>query len=65
MAARNVQPPEFTAGAPRRFDRNLSVAIDHAVIQIEAAEATGDAATARAWRRVLADLEQTIPESGR
>jgi len=66
--------PELTDGRPRpvapdptgpahsRFDRNLSKAIDRAVAQSEAAEATGDAETANAWRRVLADLQRRIPE---
>ncbi len=61
MAASNVQPPKFTAGAPRRFDRNLSRAVDHAIVQVEAAQTAGDAATVRAWRRVLADLQRRIP----
>jgi len=46
-----------------RLDRSLSVALDRATIQAEAAEHAGDAGTARAWRRVLRDLEQRIPES--
>lgn len=48
---------------PRRFDRRLSVAVDRATVQAEAAEAMGDIATARAWRKVLAKLGQRIPES--
>ncbi len=52
--------------APRRVTaRTLSAAIDRATIQTEAAEAMGDAETARAWRRVLRDLELRIPESRR
>ena len=47
---------------PRRFDRRLSAAVDHAVVQIEAAKTEGDAASVRAWRRVLAELERRIPE---
>ena len=58
MTATPVRPM-----APRRVTaRTLSAAVDHAIVQVEAAEATGDAATARAWRKVLADLEQRIPE---
>lgn len=48
-----------------RYSRRLSLAIDHAVIQVEAADAMGDAETAKAWRRVLRCLEQTIPEPRR
>jgi len=48
---------------PARFDRSLSRAVDHAVVQIEAAKTEGDAASVRAWRRVLAELELHIPES--
>ncbi len=52
--------------APRRVTaRTLSAAIDRAIVQSEAAEATGDAETARAWRRVLRDLGQRIPEMDR
>ncbi len=65
MSATNVQPPEFIAGVTRRFDRSLSAAIDHAIVQAETAEAMGDTAVSRAWRKVLRYLEQTIPESGR
>jgi len=35
------------------------------VVQAEAAEARGDLETARAWRRVLADLQRRIPETDR
>jgi len=45
-----------------RYSRRLSAALDRAVVQAEAAETTGDAETARAWRRVLAELAQRIPE---
>ncbi len=43
-------------------ERRLSLAIDRAVRQAESAEARGDLATARAWRRVLRDLERRIPD---
>ena len=50
--------------APRRVTfRSLSAAIDRATVQAEQAEAMGDIATARAWRRVLADLQRRIPET--
>jgi hypothetical protein len=58
-----TQQPEPTAGAPPRFDRSLSAAIDHAIVQAEAAEHAGDAGSARAWREVLADLQRRIPET--
>ncbi len=48
---------------PIRHSRSLSRAIDRAVVQVEAAEATGDAETARAWHRVLAGLLPRIPET--
>ncbi len=47
---------------PSRLPTGLSRAVDRATIQAEAAEHAGDAGTARAWRRVLRDLEQRIPE---
>ncbi len=50
---------------PVRYSRNLSAAIDRAAAQAEVAEETGDASMARAWRRVLRDLERRIPESRR
>ncbi len=53
------------AGPEPRFARRLSLAIDRAIVQAEAAEARSDLETARAWRRVLRDLERRIPESGR
>ncbi len=61
MAATIVQRPDHTPPAQLRFDRRLSAAVDRIIVQAEAAEATGDAETARAWHRVLRDLEQTIP----
>jgi len=61
VSATIVQPPESTPGAPRRFDRSLSAAIDTAAVQAEAAEHVGDASVARAWRRVLRDLDRRIP----
>ncbi len=61
MVASKPKPPESTA--PAGFARSLSRAIDHAVVQAEAAEHVGDASVAQAWRRVLRDLGQTIPES--
>jgi hypothetical protein len=48
-----------------RFDRDLSSAIDRAVAQAEAAEASGDQEAATAWRSLLADLEQRIPKRRR
>ncbi len=50
---------------PRRFDGRLSAAIVRATVQAEAAEAMGDIATARAWRKVLAELELRVPETDR
>ena len=58
-------PPDPYAPIHPRFDRRLSVALDRAVVQIEVAEQIGDTATARAWRRVLAELGQRIPETDR
>jgi len=46
---------------PSRLPTGLSRSIDRAAAQAEAAEAMGDAATATAWRRVLADLQGRIP----
>ncbi|MBA3796460.1 MAG: hypothetical protein H0X20_04445 [Chloroflexi bacterium] len=52
--------------APRRVTaRTLSAALDRATVQAEQAEAMGDAETAKAWRRVLADLQRRIPETDR
>lgn len=54
-------PPDPTGPVHPRYSRRLSAAIDRAIVQAEAAEHAGDTATARAWRRVLADLERRIP----
>ncbi len=60
MASKPRQPE---SPAPARFDRGLSAAIDHAIVQAEAAEHARDAGSARAWREVLADLQRRIPET--
>jgi len=46
-----------------RYSCTLSAALDHAIVQVEAAEAMGDTGMARAWRKVLAELELRIPET--
>ena len=51
----------MTASPGRRVTfRSLSAAVDRATVQAEQAEAMGDAATLRAWHRVLADLQRRI-----
>ncbi len=53
-------------GEPQHpYSRSLSRALDRATLQAEAAQTAGDASVAQAWRRVLRDLGQTIPESRR
>ena len=44
------------------FDLALSREVDRARLQLEAAEAAGDTASADAFRQVLANLEARIPE---
>jgi hypothetical protein len=53
--------PAKSTARPRRFDPRLSVAIDRAIEQAERAEERGDMRTARAFRRVLAQLSRDVP----
>jgi hypothetical protein len=52
---RHLPPPRRTA-----LDRVLSRAVDRAIVQLEASD---DPEIRAAWRKVLDDLEDLIPET--